>query len=103
MHLATSFPLFTVLFFFAPTIAYLIIGDIEGGNSISEITFVIRVISSAIIIVPILSVYRGYFEGHRFFSPPSISQVIEQIIRVIVIIAGSYIALKIFKTDLKLV
>ena len=43
---------FIILFFFAPTIAYLIIGDISGGNTIYEITFVIRIISSAILVVP---------------------------------------------------
>lgn len=91
---------FTILFFFAPTIAYLIIGDIEGGNSIEEITFVIRIISSAIIVVPILSVYRGYFQGHKYIEPTSISQVIEQIVRVLFIILGSFLAMKVFKLSL---
>ncbi len=91
---------FLVLFFFAPTIAYLIIGDIEGGNTIEEITFVIRIISSAIIIVPILSVYRGYFQGHKYIKPTSVSQVVEQIVRVTVILVGSYLSLKVFNLSL---
>ena len=91
---------FVILFFFAPTIAYLIIGDIEGGNSIEEITFVIRVISSAIIIVPILSVYRGYFQGHKYIKPTSVSQVIEQIVRVSFIIVGSFLAMRVFNFSL---
>ena len=87
---------FVIMFLFAPLLAKLVMGDVVGGNSISDITYVIRIISLAVLIVPILSVYRGYFEGHRFFSPPSISQVIEQIIRVIIIIFGSLLALKTF-------
>ena len=91
---------FVILFFFAPFISYLIIGDIQGGNSVEEITLVIRIISSAIIIVPILSVYRGYFQGHKFIKPTSVSQVIEQIVRVLFIIIGSYLSLKVFNFSL---
>lgn len=91
---------FIIMFLFAPLLAKLVMGDVVGGNSISDITYVIRIISLAVLIVPILSVYRGYFEGHRFFSPPSISQVIEQIIRVIIIIFGSLLALKTFHLSL---
>ncbi len=91
---------FSFLFFFAPTIAYLIIGDISGGNTIDEITFVIRIISSAILIVPILSVYRGYFQGHKYIGPTSVSQVIEQIVRVSFILIGSYLAMKVFNLSL---
>ncbi len=93
---------FIVLMLFAPFIAKSVLGDVTGGNSIEDVTFVIRVISTAILFVPVLSIYRGYFEGHRFMSPPSISQVIEQIIRVIVIVLGSYLALNVFKLSLTL-
>ena len=39
---------FLVIFIFAKDIAHMIIGDISGGNSIEDITFVIRVISFSI-------------------------------------------------------
>lgn len=92
---------FIVLFVFAPQIAYLIIGDIQGGNSFQDIVFVIRVISFSILIVPILSVYRGYLQGHKYIEPTSVSQVLEQIIRVSIIIIGSFVAVKIFNLPLK--
>ena len=91
---------FFVMLIFAPLLAKLILGDISGGNSLKDVVLVIRVISSAILVVPLLGVYRGYFEGHRFMSPPSISQVLEQLIRVFIIILGSFFALKVFKFDL---
>ena len=69
--------------------------------SIEDVAFVIRVISTAILIVPVLSVYRGYFEGHRFMEPPSISQVLEQVIRVLVILIGSFLVLKVFKSSVR--
>ena len=88
---------FILITLFAPLLANLILGDVVGGSNISDVIFVIRVIGSAILVVPILSIYRGYFEGHRFMSPPSVSQILEQIFRVLIIIFGSYITLKVFK------
>ena len=87
---------FLIMMLFAPIIAKSILGDISGGNTVQYVSFVIRVISSAILIVPLLSIYRGYFEGHRFMSPPSISQVIEQLFRVTLILLGSYVSMKVF-------
>lgn len=95
-----GFICFLVLMLFAPILAKAILGDLVGGNTIEDVTFVIRVISTAILVVPVLSIYRGYFEGHRFMSPPSVSQVLEQIVRVFVIVLGSYLALKVFKLNL---
>ena len=91
---------FLILMLFAPLLAKMILGDLVGGNTINDVTFVIRVISTAILIVPVLSIYRGYFEGHRFMSPPSVSQVLEQIVRVFIIVLGSYFSLKVFKLSL---
>lgn len=92
---------FLVLFIFARNIATLIIGDITGGNSIEDIVYVIRVISFSILVVPTLSVYRGYLQGHRFMAPTSISQVLEQFIRVTIIIVGSFLASKVFNLSLR--
>ena len=91
---------FVILFIFAPQLAAAILGELTGGSTIEEVTLVIRVISTAIIIVPVMSVYRGYFEGHKFISPTAFSQVLEQIVRVTVIVAGSFVALKVFNLSL---
>ena len=93
--------IFILLFLFAPNIARLIIGNAEGGNTISDIAFVIRMVSFAILVVPFLSVTKGFLQGYKYISPTSVSQIIEQIVRVIVILLGSFLALKIFNTDLK--
>lgn len=91
---------FIILMLFAPTVADLFIGDIEGGNTKEDVAFVIRVISSALLIVPILSVTRGYLQGHKYITPPSVSQVIEQFVRVLVIVIGSFLCLKVFNLSL---
>lgn len=91
---------FIILFALAPQIANLIIGDIQGGNSLKDIVLVIRIISFSILVVPILSVYRGYLQGHKYITPTSVSQVLEQIVRVVIIIVGSYLTLKVFNLNL---
>ena len=91
---------FLIIMIFAPLLAKAVLGNVTGGNTVEDVTLVIRIIGSAILVVPILSIYRGYFEGHRLFSPPSISQVIEQLVRVLIIIFGSFFALKVFNFDL---
>lgn len=92
---------FLLIIIFAPFVAKLILGDIVSSNSVNDVTFVIRIIGIAILIVPLLSIYRGYFEGHRFMSPPSISQVLEQLFRVLTIVFGSLITLKVFNASLR--
>lgn len=96
-----SIVIFLILFIFSKQIAILIIGNQTGGNSISDISFVIRMVSFAILIVPFLSVTKGFLQGHKFITPTSVSQVIEQIIRVIIILLGSYLALNVFNLGLK--
>jgi len=92
---------FLICFILAPQISNLIIGNIEGGNTIQDVTFVIRCVSFAILIVPMLAISRGYLQGHGYIRPSSLSQVIEQIVRVAVVIGGSFFALKVLKLSLK--
>lgn len=91
---------FIIITIFAPLLAKAVMGDVVGGNSIEDITLVIRVIGTAILVVPVLSIYRGYFEGHRFMSAPSVSQVLEQLVRVLIIIFGSLVSIKYLHLDL---
>ena len=94
--------IFVLLFIFAPQIGHLIIGDSTGGNTIEDIAFVIRMVSFAILIIPFLSVSKGFLQGHKYIKPATDSEIIEQVVRVIIIIIGSYLALKILHTDLKI-
>ena len=91
---------FVVLFIFAPNVAYMIIGDVKGGNSIEDVTMVIRIISTAILVVPHLSVSKGYLQGHKIMQVSSVADVLEQVVRVTVILLGSFLTLKVFKLSL---
>ncbi len=96
-----GFVIFIILFVFAPVISKAILGDLQGGNTLEDVTLVVRVIATAILIVPTLSIYRGYFEGHKFITQPSISQIVEQIVRVFIIVFGSFLTIKVFNLSLR--
>jgi len=66
-----------------------------GSNSIAQfmrdehLAMLIRVVSVGFLFVPITSAFRGYYQGLGDMGPTSISQVIEQLIRVVTILVLS--------------
>jgi len=95
-----SIAAFIVLFLFSRNLATLILGELQGGNTIEDVTFVIRCVSFAILVIPFLSVSKGYLQGHNVINVSSFSQVIEQVVRIAVILGGSYLALNVFHLSL---
>ena len=96
-----SVAVFIILFVFAKPIATLIIGDITGGNTIEDVAFVIRCVSFAILVVPYMSVTKGFLQGHKIINVSSISQIIEQVIRISIILIGSYLGVKVFHLSMR--
>lgn len=92
---------FLVCFVFSEPIAKLILGNIKGGNTMSDVVFVIRSISFTLLIVPLLSVKRGYLQGHKYISQYSLSQVIEQFARIVIILVGSVTFVYVLKLPVK--
>ncbi|MBD1383176.1 putative polysaccharide biosynthesis protein [Metabacillus arenae] len=69
---------FFILYFGAgPLAAYM--GDIE-------LKMLIQVVSFSFLLLPFISIYRGYFQGKQEMLPTAISQLTEQIIRVLTIL-----------------
>lgn len=93
---------FILLFIFAKPIAHLIIGNMTGGNTINDIAFVIRCVSVSILVVPFLSITKGYLQGHKIMTPSSVSQLIEQVVRIAIMLLGSYLIYKVFNGTLTL-
>ncbi|WP_241654694.1 putative polysaccharide biosynthesis protein [Sporolactobacillus shoreae] len=90
--LATGIVGFLILFLGAPGITSLMhIPKEEYGN----VVLVIRVVSIAIIIVPVMSLMRGYFQGFQSMGPTAVSQVVEQVVRVGFILIGAFIVVKV--------
>ena len=95
-----SFIAFLVMFAFAGSIGQFFVGDIEDSTSIESIKLVIRTISFCLLIIPFLSVTRGYLQGNKYVSSSSFSQLIEQITRIFIVLVGSYIAINLLSSSI---
>ncbi|TKD67998.1 putative polysaccharide biosynthesis protein [Pseudalkalibacillus hwajinpoensis] len=95
----TGFVAFLVLFLLAEPIARIVIDEGKEGNSIADVTLVIRVVSMALLIVPIMSLTRGFFQGLQSMGPTAVSQVVEQVFRIVFILASSVIIIKFLDGD----
>src|SRR5690606_3656802 len=62
---------------------------------VEDVTAVIRAVSFALIIVPFMSLIRGFFQGHGSMGPSAVSQVVEQIVRIAFLLLGAFIVLQI--------
>ncbi|WP_176720506.1 putative polysaccharide biosynthesis protein [Desulfuribacillus stibiiarsenatis] len=78
---------FSLLFYGAETLANLT-GDPGAALSIKSV-------SLALLLVPIIAVIRGYFQGWQEMMPTAVSQVFEQLIRVITIIVLAYMLIQV--------
>ena len=86
---------FLVLFLFAYYVAVFFVGGIDGSTPKKDIELAVRAIALALLVAPVLSIYRGYMQGHKYIAPGSMSQVIEQLIRIIIVILGAYVAISV--------
>lgn len=94
LMLATGFLSFVLLYFMAPFLAKGVLGSGDLQNSVQDVTMVIRMVSIALIIVPMMSIIRGFFQGHQSMGPTAVSQVVEQLFRIVFLLTASYIIIK---------
>lgn len=73
---------FLLLYFGAPLISRLM-GD-------EHLTMPLRAVAWSLPLVPVVAIMRGYFQGHQNMMPTGVSQVVEQLFRVIVILVAAY-------------
>ncbi|MBP2241470.1 O-antigen/teichoic acid export membrane protein [Cytobacillus eiseniae] len=82
---------FLTLYSLAPFIAE--ISPNDANVTIEDGTTVIRAVSFALLLVPFMSMIRGFFQGHQSMGPTAVSQVIEQIVRIFFVLVGAYVVL----------
>ena len=63
-----SFIMFLFLFLIPDKISILVFGKIIKNYNLQDIVTVVRVISFCLLIIPFLSVTKGYFEGHKIMK-----------------------------------
>ncbi|MFX3618116.1 MAG: oligosaccharide flippase family protein [Sporolactobacillus sp.] len=83
---------FMVVFFGSPW--FVTLYNIPASNY-ANVVLVMRVCSIAILIVPVMSLMRGYFQGFQSMGPTAVSQVLEQVGRVGFILVSSFIIIKV--------
>ena len=54
-----------------------------------------RSLALALLIIPVMSLLRGYFQGFQDMAPSALSQLIEQFLRIIYMLLATYITIKV--------
>ena len=80
------------MYFASPWMSYL-----SGGDE--DLVRVMRSLSWAVVIFPSMSVLRGFFQGFNNMKPYALSQIAEQIIRVIWMLLATFFIMKIGTGD----
>ena len=91
---------FILLYSIAPLLAPAVLGGDTNGNTVEDVVLVIRMVSVALLVVPIMSLLRGFFQGHQSMGPTAISQVVEQLVRITFLLSASYIVIKVLDGDI---
>lgn len=73
------------MFFLAPILA-----EQSATDNPEAAIIVIRSLAPALLILPVMSLLRGYFQGFNDMVPTAISEVLEQIARVIYMLVATY-------------
>ncbi|WP_160724050.1 putative polysaccharide biosynthesis protein [Bacillus sp. USDA818B3_A] len=87
----TGFAAFLIMYLAAPVLAEM---SNPGKGQLDDVVTVMRAVSFALILVPFMSLIRGYFQGHQSMGPSAASQVVEQIVRILFTLVGAYVVLK---------
>lgn len=56
--------------------------------------YALRVLAPCVLVVALLGVFRGFFQGNGSMMPTALSQVLEQIVNAVVSVAGAYFLIK---------
>ncbi|HSL85581.1 MAG TPA: polysaccharide biosynthesis protein, partial [Bacteroidales bacterium] len=75
-----------VMYFIAPLIA-----QSSPSANANEAVIVMRSLAPALLIIPIQSVTRGFIQGHNKMAPSAISQIIEQLTRILFVLSAVFI------------
>lgn len=94
--MVTGFVAFLLLYLFAEPLARLTISEDERIYSVEDVTEAIRWVSFALIVVPFMSLWRGFFQGYNYMMPTAVSQLVEQIVRIIFLLGGAFAVIYLF-------
>ena len=86
---------YALMYLLAPAYVQTILaGEPELLEQAPDIISMIRIVGTALLIIPAMALLRGFFQGNRTMTPTSVSQFIEQLARVMIILIGSYVVIQ---------
>ncbi|WP_226583881.1 polysaccharide biosynthesis protein [Halobacillus litoralis] len=86
---------FFILFFSAEQVAAWTIGT--ESERLGQATMVIQMVSFALLVIPPMSITRGFFQGHESMAPTAVSQVVEQIVRIVFLLVSVFIIVQVLQ------
>ncbi|QAS53890.1 putative polysaccharide biosynthesis protein [Halobacillus litoralis] len=86
---------FLMLFFSAEQVALLTVGD--ESERLSQATMVIQMVSFALLVIPPMSITRGFFQGNESMAPTAVSQVVEQIVRIVFLLVSVFVIVQVLQ------
>ncbi len=68
------------------------------NNGDANVTPVIQSLAWAVLVIPPMSITRGFLQGYNWMAPSALSQFIEQLFRVVYMLAATYFIMKLQPT-----
>ena len=75
----------------AEPLAHIVIADDDQTFSVDQVATIIQWVSYALLVVPIMSLVRGFMQGYGHFLPTSVSQLVEQIARIAFLLLAAFL------------
>ncbi|NEW66554.1 oligosaccharide flippase family protein [Granulicatella sp. zg-84] len=75
------------------------ISVVPTGN-VNDSVLILRSLAPAILIIPPISLLRGFFQGFQQMTTPALSQILEQVVRVSYMLGATFYIMKIAKGSL---
>src|SRR5699024_11478797 len=98
----TGFMGFVILYFGSEWFAARFSDEDMKGNSIADVAKGMRMVSFALLVIPGMSVFRGFLQGNEMMHPTAISQVVEQIVRVVFVLVSAYLIISVYNESITL-
>ncbi|MBD8034712.1 MULTISPECIES: putative polysaccharide biosynthesis protein [Solibacillus] len=90
---------FILMNLLATPLANIVIDSEDQTFSVEQVANVIKWVSYALIVVPFMSLVRGYLQGYGHYLPTSVSQLVEQIVRIVFLLGGAFIVVNVMDGD----
>lgn len=87
--------LFALLMWFGAPLYSRVVALKDPQQSAQYLVWSVRALAPSLLLLPLVSGLRGYLQGFQRLEPSAYSQALEQLIRVIAIIAGAWLTIRV--------